>query len=920
MVRTAQGFYELTPFGSGGVWIGANDGGNAAYWGDINASDSQNWDSQETPDGAGLVAVFSNSDANLDGREIELTGVITIGGILFSSTSQNYSLVGTDLRFQGHPTIAAIPAYIQMYDANSVTIANSAVWLDSGLDIDHYGTGTLFFNSQISGANGIVKDGPGAMALNETNAFTAGFTLLDGPVLIGNDAAFGTGMLTLQGGELVAAGAERELANSFTLGPGTVATSGDTLTLAGAGVVTGAAGVDTDNTLVISGSLRGSGALAKSGTGTLLLTSTANSFTGGLTLRDGLAGIAAPASIGTGTLAFDGGASLRYDNEAGAMAIANNIALLSETGTILGGGTLSGVMSGPGNIALTGGYTALTGSNTYTGTTFVAGGTVSIGAGGATGRLVGDAVLGGAPSELRFNTTTSFTYAGVVSGEGNLVKDNANTLTLTGSSSHTGATIINAGVLQVGDGGANGYLSVINGGTDVIQTTAPAAAFALNRSDAVTLTGSITGPGQFIQNGSGLVDILTRNNYTGGTIINSGTVRVSSTSGAGPVNSTVDVTDAGTFIIGTGTWNSSSYSLLYTLFGAEGGRAVIDIGSTRLFHFGIDDEAVLANGANFAGELVMRSGRYDVDMDWQHFLQGGADFRTEAGSYGTVSTDAPVWTMPGGLTFAGGTMAWTFDAANLTSTIYAGGPITIDSGATTTFQMTLQNTLHAPSVGDQTGVSLFAQDTGGATLLLAQSGVMVGGAYNNADLRIWVTGLGWQPSQAVRQVINEHAGTGDAVALGTFDWTLYGVAGDPLNINSTDLTVGYKLMKLEIYKDMTLDVMRMADDGREFSVALLDMGTTGNPSLDGMGSVRYIDNSDAQTGILLSGVNTYTGTSFVDSGAVVAGADGALGKTARLIVSATGAFDLNGKNQAVGALYTTEGGRVDLNGGVLTIT
>ena len=145
------------------------------------------------------------------------------------------------------------------------------------------------------------------------------------------------------------------------------------------------------------------------------------------------------------------------------------------------GGTLGGLLS----LSVSGaGTVTLSGSNSFTGTTSVSGGTLVIAHANAlnnstltTGNVVFDSslnsqtiVLGGLSGSGNIplvdntpvtpqpvilsigNNGTSTTHTGTISGSGTLIKIGSGTLTLTGSNVYTGATVVNAGVLEAVDG------------------------------------------------------------------------------------------------------------------------------------------------------------------------------------------------------------------------------------------------------------------------------------------------------------------------------------------------------------------------------------------------------------------------------------------------------------------------------------
>src|SRR5690606_11789711 len=102
----------------------------------------------------------------------------------------------------------------------------------------------------------------------------------------------------------------------------------------------------------------------------------------------------------------------------------------------------------------------LTGTNTYTGGTQLAGGTLQLGAGGTTGSIVGPVVNNGL---LIFNRSNAVVFDSAVSGTGAISKVGDNTLTLPGNSAaFGGVTTVYAGTLAV-HGAVGGTLDVRSG-------------------------------------------------------------------------------------------------------------------------------------------------------------------------------------------------------------------------------------------------------------------------------------------------------------------------------------------------------------------------------------------------------------------------------------------------------------------------
>lgn len=277
-----------------------------------------------------------------------------------------------------------------------------------------------------------------------------------------------------------------------------------------------------------------------------------------------------PFSFTTGTASYDnvyvGQVSTGVLNQSGGTLAALTGQLFvgyAASGTFnLSGGTLNTVSTDVGEFS-TGVFT-LSGSATHNvtgsldlgvsggsnGTYNLNGGTLSIGAvhGGGGGsvfnfnsgtlRARADATdffqdvstayvrAGGASIETAgFNVTIAQnllhdTSPGMPSSDGGLTKRGNGTLTLTGANTYAGVTNLNAGALQVGDGGASGNL----GAGDVANN----ASLIFNRSGAFTVANRITGSGSLTKTGAGALTLTGANVYQGGTTFAAGVLNAGS--------------------------------------------------------------------------------------------------------------------------------------------------------------------------------------------------------------------------------------------------------------------------------------------------------------------------------------------------------------------------------------------------------
>nr|WP_269791926.1 autotransporter-associated beta strand repeat-containing protein [Stenotrophomonas sp. Iso1] len=235
------------------------------------------------------------------------------------------------------------------------------------------------------------------------------------------------------------------------------------------------------------------------------------------------------------------------------------------------------------------GLITLTGTNTYTDTTTINAGTLQVGDGGNTGTLGSGDVINNAA--LVFNRSDALVVDNDISGIGKFAQSGSGLITLTGTNTYTDTTTINAGTLQVGDGGTTGTL----GSGNVINN----AALVFNRSDALVVDNAISGTGTLLHVGAGTTTLTGTHTYTGGTRVSGGTLAIN-----GSVTGDVQVNAAGT-LAGSGQIGGS-VNVLGTLSAGNSpgtlriaGNLALDARSTSVFELG---QAEVAGGP--ANDLV----------------------------------------------------------------------------------------------------------------------------------------------------------------------------------------------------------------------------------------------------------------------------------------------------------------------------
>ena len=132
-------------------------------------------------------------------------------------------------------------------------------------------------------------------------------------------------------------------------------------------------------------------------------------------------------------------------------------------------------------------------------------------------------------ANVTFNQATNGTYAGVLSGTGTLTKSGAGTVSLSGANTYSGGTTVSAGILQGDTTSLQGNL------VDNANVT-------FNQSTNGTYAGVLSGTGSLTKNGTGTVTLSGANTYSGGTTVSAGSLQGDTTSLQGNIVDNGNVT------------------------------------------------------------------------------------------------------------------------------------------------------------------------------------------------------------------------------------------------------------------------------------------------------------------------------------------------------------------------------------------
>jgi fibronectin-binding autotransporter adhesin len=464
-----------------------------------------------TIDNLGSALVFSNAAplayTGNGARTLTLAGTNEDNNTLAAALANNggataltkngtgkWILTGTN----SHSGVTTIANGILQIGAGGATGSpGSGNITDNGLLVFNR-AGTLTVSGAISGTGAVINDGTGTVILANNSTYPGGTTINAGTLQVGNGGA--TGSLN-SGGPITN--------NSLLIFNSTAASS-----YSGNGLITG-----PGNVIV-----RGNGSLVKA--------IGANDYTGWTLIEAGAT--FQPCEGQNGGLA-----SSVVTNNGTLKLVRQDTATFFVTNNIVGTGRLLKDVNNQNDNDVT-----LLGVNTYTGGTVIAGGEIVLGDGvtPGLGSIVGDVIFTNSPTgqdlyrSLTFNHLEDVTYSGILSGtggvsvanSGRVVQRGSGTLTLTGNNTHRGGAAINAGTLQVGNGGTSGSI-----GSGPITDN---GVFAFNRSDNVTLSNVISdgtiAVGSLVKLGAGTLTLAVTNGYTGTTTVSNGTLVVNSTNTA----------------------------------------------------------------------------------------------------------------------------------------------------------------------------------------------------------------------------------------------------------------------------------------------------------------------------------------------------------------------------------------------------
>jgi len=535
-------------------------------------SDSANWTGGTVADGQGSTATFNQALAAT--ATVDLDSPRTIGNLSFTSVSNRLWLIDDNNN----------PANVLTLSRSDVTAPTITVNASTRAEIA----------TVIAGTGGLTKAGgtdgtnPGVLRLSAANTYSGTTTVSGGILRIANDAALGTSSVNVTGGGLQLTNGVTVTGRSITVSSagnnsdgglamgetGTGVWAG-TVTTSGGGRIGVASGV-AGGTLEISGKVTGA-SVNISAYGTVILSAPAgtNDYSTQTNILRGTLALGAADTLPTTTiLDVHQGAATGFSQEAilDLNGFSQQIGRLQNTGNLYGQATVTNSSATAGTLTV----------NQSTPTTYsgrITGGMSLVKSGTGNLTLAPTLIVNPGASATQENTANTFTGT---------TRINAGTLTLSAHSGTDSQALSqstydtdSAGTLSFGTMTSAGF-GALSGSGGLVLENASAAAVTLSLGGGDTTSsyaaGNLSGAGGLAKVGTGTLMLSGTNTYSGNTAVSAGTLRIASTNALPGFDTAgrYSVADGATLLVGDAIDNATVATMLGTGNFAANGRIGFD--------------------------------------------------------------------------------------------------------------------------------------------------------------------------------------------------------------------------------------------------------------------------------------------------------------------------------------------------------
>lgn len=673
--------------------------------------------------GVSQSVTISGSTLTLNGNTIPTTGGTADLGILVDNTGGSALTISAGVKLGNAQTWTN-------NSGNLFTVSGDLNLNNKAFTIN--GTGNTALSGIVSSGGAFTKSDSGTLTLSGTNTYTGGTTVNGGTVIINSASSFGA---TAGGVALNAATVE-------------VATGFSTSRIYTLGSSSSTFQVDPSQTFTVTGAIGGTGALNKTGAGTMVL-GASNTYTLGTVVSAGTLQINANDRLAnSGSVTVSGGTFdlQTFTDTVGTVILSSGSITGTGTGALTGSsfalqsGSVSAILAGTGAVTKSGsGTVTLSGANTYSGGTSINGGILAVTSSGALGSSGTISFNGGTLQFSVGNTTDYSSRLSTALNQAYSFDTNSQNVILVSAITSSGGTLtkLGSGTLTIGnnDTNANTFtgLTTVSAGELDLKKQAGTNAIA---GDGNTSTADLTVAGGTLKW------------FASNQIANSATVTMSSgTVNLNGFNETLYAftNSGGTFYTGTGHLIGTGATTTWS----GGTNTVNDGGMVEDGHIVISGGTNTVQGGTTGGILQLDSGGTGLEMtgstltlNSDNSVAGTLVLQGDVTSHASSTTSQIVSglsnTNAGTIDLNGGTRTFTVEdgaaATDLTigavikngSLIKAGaGQMTLIGANTFSGATTINNgTLALDSAGSTTarlGSSSSITVNAGGTLLLANS-------------------------------------------------------------------------------------------------------------------------------------------------------------------------------------------------------